>query len=65
MNALDEELGDDAWETDAAWPASLYRNLAEATAIEAYLGKSGEYLNGKWVQMLASPNLKSELCSSL
>ncbi|KAJ2919984.1 hypothetical protein MD484_g501, partial [Candolleomyces efflorescens] len=65
MNALDEELGDDVPETDAAWSTSLYHNLSEAAAIEAYLGKSGEYLNGKWVRMPESFKLKSELCGSL
>jgi hypothetical protein len=30
MNALDQELGDNALETESTWPASLYHDLAEA-----------------------------------
>ncbi|RXW18934.1 hypothetical protein EST38_g6940 [Candolleomyces aberdarensis] len=65
LDVLAQELGDNIPETDDAWPASLYHNLTETTTIEGYLEKSGEYLDGRWVRMPASPKLKSELCKSL
>ncbi|KAJ2926790.1 hypothetical protein H1R20_g10292, partial [Candolleomyces eurysporus] len=65
LNVLAQELGENIPETDDAWPTSLYHDLTEATTIEGYLEKSGEYLDGRWARMPASPKLKSELCKSL
>ncbi|KAJ2919915.1 hypothetical protein MD484_g512, partial [Candolleomyces efflorescens] len=65
LNALNQDLGDEILETDAAWSASLYSNLTETATIESYLEKSGEYLNGKWVRMPESFKSKSELCGAL
>jgi phosphotransferase system glucose/maltose/N-acetylglucosamine-specific IIC component len=45
--------------SDDTWANSLYLNLAPESAINHFLGLSGEYNDGKWARLPRTPTRKS------